>query len=86
MKKTATAILTIASFVFASAAFATMDLQKDCNAKNPDAKANCKTCHVDGKAKKGEPNLNDTGKEVVAATKDKKVDWTKVKSLAPKKG
>ncbi len=80
MKKTSTAILTIASFLFASAAFATMDVQKEFNAKYPDAKGNCKTCHVDGKAKKGEPNLNDYGKTIASATKDKKIDWTKVKA------
>ena len=85
MKKTSTAILTIASFLFAGAAWATNDLQKEYNAKYPDGKATCKTCHVDGKAKKGEPNLNPYGKEFGGAIKDKKVDWTKVKAApAPK--
>lgn len=85
MKKSATAILTIASFVFASSAIATMNTQKEYNAKFPAAKANCKSCHVDGKAKKGEPNLNDQGKAIKAAEgADKKIDWSKVK--APKKG
>ena len=74
MKKTSTAILTIASFLFAGAAFATNDLQKEYNGKYPD-----------GKAKKGEPNLNPYGKEFGGAIKDKKVDWTKVKAApAPK--
>ena len=83
MKKTATAILVAASFVFATAAFGTADIQKEYNAKFADAKGNCKTCHVDGKAKKGEANLNAYGKEVAAATKDKKIDWSKLKA-APK--
>ena len=86
MKKTITAILTIASFAFGSAALATMDYQKEYKAK--DATVKCATCHKEAmpkKDKKETQELNDFGKTVKAAQgADKKIDWAKV--TPPKKG
>ncbi|MCE7956873.1 MAG: hypothetical protein DYH06_02895 [Acidobacteria bacterium ACB2] len=82
MKKTTVAVLTLASFVIGSAAFATMEIQKEYKAK--DASANCASCHVDKMPKKDKHDLNDFGKTVQAAKgKDGKADWSKVK--APEK-
>jgi len=85
VKKTITAILTIASFAFGSAALATMDYQKEYKAKDPAAK--CQTCHKDAMPKKDGPkDLNDFGKTVKAAQgADKKIDWAKVTPPAAKK-
>lgn len=85
MKKTTTAVVaTLAAVALGSAAFATMDIQKEYKAKDP--KANCASCHVAKTPKKESAELNDFGKTVKAAKgKDGKVDWSKVKAPeAPK--
>ena len=87
MKKTTTAILTIASFVFGSAAMATMDISKDYKVQAKDPAAKCTVCHKDAVPKKDGPKeLNEFGATVKAAKgKDGKIEWSKVKLPAPPK-
>jgi len=67
MKKT-TAVLLVAvlAIVLGSTGLATMDMQKDLNAKYPTAKAKCISCHVKAMAKKGDAEVNAFGKDMMA--------------------
>lgn len=83
MKKTTkAAIATFAALALGTTALATMEMQKEYKAKDPNA--NCATCHTEKMPKKESAGLNDFGKTVAAAKgKDGKIDWSKVK--APEK-
>ena len=84
-----TAIVLVAAFALAVAGtgLATMDMQKDLNAKYPTAKAKCATCHVKAMAKKGDAEVNAFGKDLMAkALVDPKAakktfDFAKVEAL-----
>ena len=88
MKKT-TAVLLVAvlAIVLGSTGLATMDMQKDLNAKYPTAKAKCASCHVKAMAKKGDAEVNPFGKDmlekaVVDAKAEKKTfDYAKIEAL-----
>ena len=84
MKKTTTAVVAaFAALAFGTTALATMEIQKEYKAKDPNA--NCASCHTEKMPKKESAGLNDFGKTVKAAQgKDGKIDWSKVK--APAKG
>ncbi len=70
-------LATLAAVALAGSAFATMELQKEYKAKDPNAK--CETCHTAKMPKKGAADRNDFGKKVEAAKgKDGKIDWSKV--------
>ena len=83
------AIVLVAAFALAVAGtgLATMDMQKDLNAKYPTAKAKCATCHVKAMAKKGDAEVNAFGKDLMAkALVDPKAakktfDFAKVEAL-----
>jgi cytochrome c2 len=84
MKKTTTAVAAIAALVMGSSALATMDIMKEYKA-GKDAKATCASCHVAKMPKKGEAELNDLGKKVLAAKgKDGKIDWSKIPAVEQK--
>jgi hypothetical protein len=87
MKKT-TAVLLVAvvAIVLGSTALATMDMQKDMNAKYPTAKAKCASCHVKPMAKKGDAELNAFGTDMMKFVVDPKAekktfDWAKLEPL-----
>ena len=87
MKKT-TAVLLVAvlAIVLGSTAVATMDMQKDMNAKYPTAKAKCASCHVKAMAKKGDAEVNAFGKDMMKFVVDPKAekktfDWAKLEPL-----
>jgi hypothetical protein len=87
MKKTTAAILVaVVAIVFSATGLATMDMQKDMNAKYPTAKAKCATCHVKPMAKKGDAEANAFGKDLMKFVVDPKAekpqfDWAKVEPL-----
>ena len=88
MKNTLKAVIAIvAVLALASAAFATMDFQKEINTKYPTAKAKCSTCHAKPMPKKGESELNVFGKDVQAKAivdpkaAKKTLDLTKIEGL-----
>lgn len=87
MKKTTAAVLVaVLAIVLASTGFATMDMQKDMNAKYPTAKAKCATCHVKPMVKKGDSELNAFGKDMMKFVVDPKAekktfDWAKLEPL-----
>jgi hypothetical protein len=84
MKKTTTAVAAIAALVVGSSAFATMDIMKEYKGAK-DAKANCKSCHVEAMPKKDTAGLNDLGKKVLAAKgTDGKIDWSKIPAVEQK--
>ena len=84
MKKTTAAVLVaVLAIVLGSTAVATMDMQKDTNAKYPTAKAKCASCHVKAMAKKGDAELNAFGKDMMKFVVDPKAekktfDWAKL--------
>ena len=77
----------LALLAFSTTVLATMELQKDMNAKYPTAKANCATCHVKKMAKKGDAELNVFGKDMVAKAivdpkaEKKTYDYKKIEAL-----
>ncbi len=87
MKKTAAVVLVaVLAVVLAGTGLATMDMQKDMNAKYPTAKAKCATCHVKPMAKKGDAELNPFGKDMMKFVVDPKAgkktfDWAKLEPL-----
>lgn len=87
MKKTTAAVLVaVLAIVLGSAAVATMDMQKDMNAKYPTAKAKCASCHVKAMAKKGDAEVNAFGKDMMKFVVDPKAekktfDWAKLEPL-----
>ena len=87
MKKTTAAVLVaVLAIVLASTGVATMDMQKDLNAKYPTAKAKCATCHVKAMAKKGDAEANAFGKDLMKFVVDPKAekktfDWAKAEPL-----
>ena len=85
-KTTAVLIVAVLAIVFGSAAVATMDMQKDLNAKYPTAKAKCITCHAKAMAKKGDAEVNAFGKDMMKFVVDPKAekktfDWAKLEPL-----
>jgi cytochrome c553 len=84
MKKFLAALAMIA---FSTSVLATMEVQKDLNAKYPSAKANCATCHVKKMVKKGDAELNVFGKDMVAKAlidpkaEKKAYDYKKIEAL-----
>ncbi len=87
MKKTTAAVLVaVLAIVLASTGLATMDMQKDVNAKYPTAKAKCASCHVRAMAKKGDAETNAFGKDMMKFVVDPKAekktfDWAKLEPL-----
>jgi hypothetical protein len=88
MKKTTAAVLVaVLAIVLASTGLATMDMQKDLNAKYPTAKAKCGTCHVKAMAKKGDAEINAFGKDMMAKAlvdpkaEKKTFDFAKIEAL-----
>jgi hypothetical protein len=87
MKKTTAAVLVaVLAIVLASTGFATMDMQKDMNAKYPTAKAKCATCHVKAMAKKGDAEVNAFGKDMMKFVVDPKAEkktfaWASIEPL-----
>ena len=87
MKKTTAAVLVaVLAIVLASTGIATMDMQKDLNAKYPTAKAKCASCHVKAMAKKGDAEVNAFGKDMMKFVVDPKAekktfDWAKLEPL-----
>ena len=88
MKKTTAAVLVaVLAIVLASTGLATMEMQKDLNAKYPTAKAKCATCHVKAMAKKGDAEINAFGKDMMAKglidpkAEKKTFDFTKIEAL-----
>jgi hypothetical protein len=88
MKKTTVVILVaVLAVVLGSTGLATMDMQKDLNAKYPTAKAKCMSCHVKAMAKKGDAEINPFGKDMMAkALVDAKAakktfDYAKIEAL-----
>ncbi len=88
MKKITAAVLGIAlALGLATTGLATMDMQKDLNAKYPTAKAKCGTCHAKAMAKKGDAEINAFGKDLMAKglvdpkAEKKSFDYTKVEAL-----
>lgn len=88
MKKTSFAVLaTVLALALGSSAFATMELQKEFNAKYPTAKANCATCHKAKMPKKDAWDLNGYGKDMVEKAlidpkaAKKAYDYEKIKDL-----
>lgn len=88
MKKTTAVVLVAAlAIVLASTGLATMDMQKDLNAKYPTAKAKCGTCHVAAMPKKDAADVNAFGKDMMAkALVDPKAakktfDFAKIEAL-----
>ena len=77
----------LALLAFSTTVLATMELQKEMNAKYPTAKANCATCHVKKMAKKGDAELNVFGKDMVAKAivdpkaEKKAYDYKKIEAL-----
>ena len=86
-KTTATVLVAVLAIVLASTGLATMDMQKDFNAKYPTAKAKCNSCHVKPMVKKGDSELNAFGKDMMAkALVDPKAekrtfDYAKIEAL-----
>jgi hypothetical protein len=80
-------VAALALLAFSSTVLATMPLQKELVAKYPGSKANCTTCHNNKMVKKGEPDLNPYGKDMVAkavidAKAEKKAyDYAKIDAL-----
>lgn len=88
MKKyTAIVLVAVLAIVVAGTGLATMDMQKDLNAKYPTAKAKCASCHVKAMAKKGDAELNAFGKDMMAKAlvdpkaEKKAFDYKKVEAL-----
>ena len=85
-KTTAVVLVAVLAVVLAGTGLATMDMQKDMNAKYPTAKAKCATCHVKPMAKKGDAELNPFGKDMMKFVVDPKAgkktfDWAKLEPL-----
>jgi hypothetical protein len=88
MKKTTAAVLVaVLAIVLTGTGLATMDMQKDLNAKYPTAKAKCASCHVKAMAKKGDAEVNAFGKDMMAKAlvdpkaEKKTFDFTKIEAL-----
>lgn len=88
MKKTTSVVVAlVAATAFAATALATIEMQKDLNAKYTTAKAKCASCHTKPMPKKGEADLNAFGKDVAAkavvdAKAEKKTyDYKKIEAL-----
>ncbi|MCL4809338.1 MAG: hypothetical protein KJ062_16350 [Thermoanaerobaculia bacterium] len=87
MKRTTAAVLVaVVAIVFSATGLATMDMQKDMNAKYPTAKAKCISCHVKPMAKKGDAEVNAFGKDMMKFVVDPKAeklqfDWAKLEPL-----
>jgi hypothetical protein len=87
MKKTTAAVLVaVLAIVLASTGLATMDMQKDMNAKYPTAKAKCGSCHVAAMPKKEAAEVNAFGKDMMKFVVDPKAekktfDWAKLEPL-----
>ena len=85
-KTTAVVLVAVLAIVLGSTALATMDMQKDMNAKYPTAKAKCATCHVKPMPKKGDSETNAFGKDMMKFVVDPKAekktfDWAKLEPL-----
>lgn len=88
MKKyTAIVLVAVLAIVVAGTGLATMDMQKDLNAKYPTAKGKCVSCHVKAMAKKGDAELNAFGNDMMAKAlvdpkaEKKTFDYTKIEAL-----
>ncbi len=88
MKKTTAAVLVaVLAIVLGSTGLATMDMQKDLNAKYPTAKGKCATCHVKAMAKKGDSEVNAFGKDMMEKAlvdpkaEKKAFDFAKIEAL-----
>ena len=85
-KTTAVVLVAVLAIVLGSTGLATMDMQKDMNAKYPTAKAKCASCHVKAMAKKGDAEVNAFGKDMMKFVVDPKAakkafDWAKLEPL-----
>ena len=85
-KTTAVVLVAVLAIVLGSTGLATMDMQKDMNAKYPTAKAKCASCHVKAMAKKGDAEVNPFGKDMLKFVVDPKAakktfDWAKLEPL-----
>jgi len=88
MKKTTAAVLVaVLAIVLGGTGLATMEMQKDLNAKYPTAKAKCISCHVKAMAKKGDAEINPFGKDMMAKAvvdpkaEKKTFDYAKIEGL-----